>query len=224
VSDERWLSDWLLGEGTDEERRQMERRLASDPQLRARARRLEAVTGRLRDLPPAAWEAIVEQDTVAGPAARRFALPRPALAGLAAAALFATGLGVGALLNGSSSSPSRPPSVARRVALRPLTGAPGRAAGVAYVTSADQLRLDVTDLPATDSRHYYEAWLISSARRLVPLASFRVDHDGGARLQLQLPAGAASYRYIDVSLQRVGAGTALSHRSVLRGLTASGRP
>ncbi|MGI8713317.1 MAG: anti-sigma factor domain-containing protein [Solirubrobacteraceae bacterium] len=231
MTDERWLSDWLLGEGSAEQRRQMESRLAADPELRERARRLEAVTGRLHDLPPAAWEAIVDQGAHPAPRPRRArrrrrlrpAIPRSALTGLAAGILFAVGLGVGELVHGSSGTPVTTQAPAQTVALAPLAGAPARSAGVAYLSGrSDDLQLDVTHLPAIDSGHYYEAWLMSSSRRLIPLASFRVDARGGARLELALPAAVGDYRYIDISLQRVGAGTEHSHRSLLRGPTVAG--
>ena len=61
---------------------------------------------------------------------------------------------------------------------------------------------------------------MTSPRKLVPLASFRVGMRGTARLTLQLPAAESSYRYVDVSLQSVSAGTAHSAQSVRRGPTS----
>jgi hypothetical protein len=110
----------------------------------------------------------------------------------------------------------------RALALRPLGATPARASGVAYVTSGDRLVLVTDHLPVTSPGRYYEAWLMTNTRQLVPLASFRVDPTGHARVALQLPAAPTSYRYIDVSLQSAAAGTAHSAQSVLRGPTAIG--
>jgi anti-sigma factor RsiW len=217
VSDERWLSDYLLGEGSEAERAAAARRLAADPKLRARAVALGAVTDRLSALPPAAWAAVAEPPApVPTPARRRRAVPQPALAALAALVLLAAGIGIGVLV----SSGGRSPAGGRAVALRPLAGAPASARGIARITGSGRLALSVRNLPRAGAGHYYEAWLMTSTRRLVPLGSFRVVAGGRARLVLELPAPATDYRYFDVSLQNAAAGVAHSHDSVLRGATA----
>ncbi len=53
-----------------------------------------------------------------------------------------------------------------------------------------------------------------------PLTSFRVGASGTASVTLLLPAPAGAYRYVDISLQAVGAGAAHSADSVLRGPTS----
>nr|MDQ2874681.1 anti-sigma factor [Actinomycetota bacterium] len=110
---------------------------------------------------------------------------------------------------------------ARTVALRPLPGSPTHAGGSAAVTSGGRLTLRVDRLPSAGHGHYYEAWLMTNTRRLVPVASFEVDHSGTARVTVPLPAPADHYRYFDVSLQSISHGTAHSHDSVLRGPTGS---
>jgi hypothetical protein len=219
MSDERWLSDYVLEEAAEDERREIEARLAADPSLRERAQRLRDVAAELEALPPSVWSAVTGEND-RRPVARRPRFPRgiPRLtAALAAAALFVAGLGAGALLeHGSAGTPGR------TVALAPLGSAPTAAAGDAHLVGGDQLVLTVQHLPASRPQQYYEAWLMTSTTRLVPLASFRVGRGGQARLTLPLPAAASAYRYIDVSLQRVGAGTRHSADSVLRGATLPG--
>jgi len=220
MTDDQELSDYLLDELSPEARHRMERRLAKDPELRERAESLTSLVGNLQTLPPAAWEAIGAQRTepASEPAAspRRFRRLTPRVAiGLATAAivLFAAGIGVGVLLERGSG-----PSGAT-VALKPLPGSRSTATGTARVTGSERLDLVVTGLPPNAAGSYYEAWLMSSTTKLVPIASFTVDAQGHAHLQLTLPAPASSYRYIDVSRQLPRNGTAHSGDSVLRGAT-----
>jgi hypothetical protein len=223
VSDERWLSDYLLGEQTESDAAEARRRLDADPAARARAARLADVAATLHELSPAAWEVASEPlSEVPAPPERAGAPPRrwrpvsPALAAALAIVALAIGVGVGALVwSGGGGGPA-----ARTVALRPLPGTSARATGSAQVTSGGQLTLSVRRLPATGAGRYYEAWLMTDTRHLVPLASFEVSGSGSARVTVPLPAPAARYRYFDVSLQTVSGGTAHSDRSVLRGLTS----
>ncbi|MGA2013042.1 MAG: anti-sigma factor [Solirubrobacteraceae bacterium] len=222
MSDDRRLSDWVLREGSDPDRAETERRLAGDPALRARALRLQETAEALRGVPGAAWEAIGDADAPAVTRPRRRWWPAPgarpsaALAAALAAVVFAAGVGAGALISGAGGTgpPGSP------LALRPLAGGPASAGGVAYLIGGNRLELVISHLPATAPSRYYEAWLMTSLRRLIPLASFHVDRQGRARLDLPLPAAARSYRYIDVSLQSAGAGAAHSAVSVLRGPTS----
>lgn len=228
MSDEHWLIDHLLGEQSDAEAAEAQRRLDADSQLQARAAGLADVVRRLDDMSPAAWElgAAVDAAAAAADAGRRALpadrprrapawAPSPALAALVAVALVAIGVGLGAWLFGAGGG-SGP---GRAVALRPLPGTPADAAGQARISSSGRVSLAVSRLPQAGRGRYYEAWLMTSRTRLVPIASFEVDHRGSARLTVPLPAPASGYRYVDVSLQRLGAGIAHSHRSVLRGPT-----
>jgi hypothetical protein len=223
VIDDQWLSDYLLGEAGAEERRELERRMEADPELRARVRGLDDVTRRLLAVPPAAWDAIADPrpaDSVPAPRTRRSSrfggrsMPQLVGAALAAVLLFAAGFAVRSLSNGTAGS--RP---ARELALDPLAGGPTNVSGVVYFHGELSMVLVIRYLPATAPGGYYEAWLMTSLTKLVPLTSFRVNSHGQARLTLQLPASESDYRYIDVSRQSVGAGTAHSADSVLRGPT-----
>ena len=62
---------------------------------------------------------------------------------------------------------------------------------------------------------------MTDATHLVSVGSFRVPRSGTARLSMPLPAPAGDYRYLNVSVQQAGAGSAISNLSVLRGPTAS---
>jgi hypothetical protein len=226
VSDERWLSDYLLGEQTESDAAEARRRLDADPAVRARAARLADVAATLHELSPAAWEVASEPRSEAPASRERGGVPKrrwhrvsPALTAALAVVALAIGVGVGALVwSGGGGNAGGP--AARTVALRPLPGTSARATGSAQVTSGGQLTLSVNRLPATGAGHYYEAWLMTDTRHLVPLASFEVGGSGSARVTVPLPAPAARYRYFDVSLQTVSGGTAHSDRSVLRGPTS----
>jgi anti-sigma-K factor RskA len=220
MTDDQQLSDYLLGELDPEARRRMERRIAEDPELRARAESLSPLVSSLQALPPVAWEAIGadrgEPKSTPAPAPHRFRrlTPRVAIAlATAAIVLFAAGIGAGMLLERGSG-----PSGAK-VALDPLPGQSSAASGTARVNGSERLDLVVTGLPRNAGGSYYEAWLMSSTTKLVPIASFTVDSDGRAHLQLTLPEPASSYRYIDISRQLPRDGTAHSGDSVLRGAT-----
>jgi Anti-sigma-K factor rskA len=179
---------------------------------------LAPLVGRLQTLPGDAWEAIAAEGS--GESAQRERpqvrlrprTPRVALAlATAAIILFAAGIGVGVLLERGSGP------AGATVALKPLPGGPATASGTAHVSSSQRLDLVVGDLPRNSAGSYYEAWLMTSTTKLVPVASFTVDAHGHAHLQLTLPARASSYRFIDISRQLAREGTAHSGDSVLRG-------
>lgn len=220
------LSDHLLSESTGEERRAVERRLAEDPDQRTRVHGLEAVTDQLRAMSAAAWEASAAAEPASAGRRRTLWWPRrpvtmPAMATalVATVLLFAAGVGTGALI---SSAGTGARVAGRSLALAPLPGTPATAGGVAYLTGSNRLVLVIDHLPSTARSHYYEAWLMTNTKQLVPIASFRVDARDRARLELQLPAPARAYRYIDVSLQSSAGGTGHSAVSVLRGPTSAG--
>ncbi len=230
MSGDDWLGDHLLGEQTESDAAEARRRLDEDPALRARAARLSELTGALHELSPAAWEVASEPHSAApapAPArAQRARVPKrrwrpvsPALTAALVIVALALGVGVGALVwSGASPNSAKP---ARTVALRPLPGTSASASGSAQVTSTGQLTLSVARLPAAGAGRYYEAWLMTDTRHLVPLASFEVRGSGEARMTVPLPAPVAQYRYFDVSLQSASHGTAHSGDSVLRGPTGS---
>jgi hypothetical protein len=219
MNDEQHLSDYLLDELEPDARARVEHQLSEDPKLRARAERLSPLVERLQTLPSAAWETVA-LDTAESPkdtgGVRLGGRLTPRIAGVLATAaivLFAAGIGVGALLQRGSSP------AGATVVLKPLPGGPPAASGVAHLSSSQHLQLVVSNLPRTSAGGYYEAWLMTSTTKLVPIASFTVDAQGRAQLQLTLPAPASSYRYIDISRQLPRNGTAHSGDSVLRGST-----
>ncbi len=165
MSDDRLLSDYLLGECSEADRRLMESRIKQDPALRRRVHQLTAVTNRLEALPPGAWAALGEQEPEA-PSGPRRRWPMPGLArarllgAVGAIVLFAVGLGVGVLVSGSGSSGS----AGRALTLRPLASAPSAATGVAHVVGGNRLKLVVAHLTPNHPGGYYEAWLMSSYR------------------------------------------------------------
>ncbi len=236
------LSEYLFGDLEPAAHAQIERLLARDGDLRARAERLAPLVGQLSDLPDAIWAFVASEHAgehpspdhlttvgalTAAPAPegdrpphppgsrprwwRRPLALRPALAATAAAALLAIGVSLGALLERVSSPSGNP------VALRALPGEPSNVSGRALITEQGRIVLTVHHLPVPHTGTYYEAWLMTSATRLLPIATFRPDATGRARIDIPLPAPAAGYRYIDISLQQTNAGLAHSRVSVLRG-------
>jgi hypothetical protein len=207
-------------------------RIAADPALRRRSEQLHDVIQRLEALPPSAWDGlesptvddgeIPHESSAAVPSpGRRTTAPRSrrfAVAALALVAIFAAGVGAGAVI--WSAQGSRATSIRQTIALRPLSGR-SQAHGIARVTQSGQLKLAVSDLPRTPTGRFYEAWLMTSRARLVPIASFRVGPDGRASMNVLLPASPSRYRFIDISLQRAAAGPAHSGDSVLRGPTGT---
>ena len=227
-SDEAALSAFLLDDLDPGERDLIERRLAQDSALRAREQRLAPLVGQLEHLSPDAWAFVATrhgaQPDLRDDLSARAPVPRsrwwhgrlsmrPALAAMAAVALLAIGVGVGVLLSRT------PGSSGTTVVLRALPGEPTSAFARGRLTPDGQIELMISHLPASQPGTYYEAWLMTNTTRLVPVAAFRPGADGWAQLDLPLPAAAAAYRYIDISLQRTGAGTAHSRHSVLRGNT-----
>jgi Anti-sigma-K factor rskA len=227
VSDDDWLTDHLLGEQSESDAAEARRRLDADPALRARAARLAEVAATLHELSPAAWEVASGPPSTAPATRERRRTPErrwfrvsPVLTAALAVVALAIGVGVGALVWSGGGGGHAGGAAARTVALRALPGTSARAAGSARVTPAGQLTLTVDRLPAAGAGRYYEAWLMTDTRHLVPLASFDVHGSGRASVTVPLPAPAARYRYFDVSLQTVSGGTTHSNRSVLRGPTS----
>ncbi len=100
--------------------------------------------------------------------------------------------------------------------LRPLS-APSDASALATMLPAGQMVVTVRHLPRSAPGTYYELWLMTNLKQLAPVSSFRVAHDGSVHLDVVLPDNPHHYAYLDISLQRIGAGTAHSSVNVLRG-------
>ena len=216
MSREDELSAYVADELDAEARERFEARMATDPRLAREVASLRALSARLQRLPTEAWE-LAQGEAVTPRSRPRWPLARPgprARPYLGAAVACAIGVLAGAVLTRT------PPAHGPAVALVALTPVAGGAQGKVTVTGGDEVILTVARLPRPDARHYFEAWLMTDATHLVALGSFRTGADGRATLQTTLPAGVHAYRYVDVSMQAVGAGPAHSSESVLRGPTA----
>jgi hypothetical protein len=200
--------------------------LPEDPELASEIASMRALTTLLAEVPAEAWQPIStpEPESPASSAKRRHRrlLTRSGvLAGATALACLAIGFAVGDLVNHGPGSPaSTQPPQAATATLRPLPGQPAAAVARVQLASAGRIVISFRRLPRPDAHHFYEAWLMTSATKLVPVASFRPDARGRALVQTSLPAPVGAFRYIDVSLQRAGADPAHSGDSVLRGPTA----
>ena len=210
---------YLLDELDPTGREDVERRLVGDAELRSEIEAMRPLIGRLDSLPEAAWP------DAASPAhasfnhpvtnsARRWSV-RPAVALGSLLAVAVLGLGLGALLRGGSGAVEPHPAA---VVLLPLQSSAGGKATVAMPRPGEMV-LKASELPRLPRGQYYELWLMSDARRTVPVASFRAGSDGSALIRVPLPAEPSRFRYFDVSRQTVAGGTAHSAASVLRGPT-----
>lgn len=204
-------AELVLGTAEPERRVEIERRLREEPALRDEVVAMEAMTGRLAELPANAWPA----PTL--PLRRRSRRLRLSLAAAAAVVVLAIGIGIGEVLGGGGSSGQPAPVLT----LEPLeTGSPARAS--IEMPDPATMVLDVSGLEPAGPGHYYEVWLMSSDTKLVSVASFSVDADNEAEIRVPLPASPAAYRYFDISRQAESEGTAHSGESVLRGGTVPG--
>lgn len=105
---------------------------------------------------------------------------------------------------GSTTGSSPPASVGSRQPLKPLSFTAPRATGTITVTRAGarlKLNLTVSGLPAAAAPRYYEVWLYNSIIDSRPLARLE---GGVTHLSVTLPADAADYNAIDISLQPPG--------------------
>lgn len=186
---------------------------------------MEALTRRLEALPPEAWKSIPAPRPERHrrvTAARHW---RPAVVTASAAACLAVGFGTGLSVSAGSAGPSGgvAGSLAARgpsVVLAPLGPAAGSERAVAVMPAPGQMVLRVADLSPSPPGTFYELWLMTDRSRLVPVAAFRVGDNRRAQLVLRLPDDPRRYTYLDISVQRVGAGTSHSGDSVLRGRLA----
>jgi Anti-sigma-K factor rskA, C-terminal len=202
------------------------RPLPEDPGLASEIASMRALTTLLAEVPAEAWQPIStpapESPVSSQTRRRRRRLTRSGgLAAATAVACLAIGFAVGGLVNHGPGSPAatRPPQAATAT-LRPLPGQPAAAVARVQLAAAGRIVISVKRLPRPDAHHFYEAWLMTSATKLVPVASFRPDAHGRALVRTSLPAPVGAFRYIDVSLQRAAAGPTHSGDSVLRGPTA----
>ena len=222
MADQGEIIDYLLGELDELDRVRFERSLQEDPALRAEVDRMRPVLTRLDGLSDDAWEHVAgahaAQEPSMQPAAprrrRRGLAPRRAAFAFAGVAALAAVI-IALLTVGSSSTSSH------TVVLSALAGAPPGSSATATITGSRRVQMNIAHLRPTDANHYYELWLMTDTTHLVSVGSFRVPSSGTARLSMPLPAPAGDYRYLNVSVQRAGAGSGISNLSVLRGPTAS---
>jgi anti-sigma-K factor RskA len=222
---------YLLGELDRVELSDFERRLASDPALRAEVERLEPTVRRLRELPRESWEAD-EPPPLQLPPTEPQHSPRPtsrpgwlagltprrmALAGAICVALFAGGVVLGTQLG---DDPEPEPAVVS-IQLQPLTGTQEGANGSVELAAADgrSAEVIVDGLPPSAPGAYYELWLLRGDET-VSLGSFTVGADGHADVPISVPVDPGRYDAFDVSLEREDGDPAHSGDSVLRGPTA----
>lgn len=195
-----------------------------DPALAAEVDAMRAITKLLEDVPAEAWEAIPAPG--AGPATSLARIRRPAglsraLAAAIAVGCLALGFAGGALLEGGGSGSSSTPAIGAAtgpsVVLHPVSAGSASSLAVAYMPGPGQMFLRVAHLPPSPPGTYYELWLMTNLQHLAPVAAFQIGAGGSAALSLRLPDNSDHYVYLDISLQRLGGGTAHSANSVLRG-------
>jgi anti-sigma-K factor RskA len=210
---------YLLDELDGTQRSELEGRLAADPELQQEIESMRPLVSQLAALPEAAWpappepaaEVAASKSRVTG---RRWTVrPGAAIASLLVVA--AIGLGLGVLLDGGGGGEETAPAIV----LTPLRPTAGEQATVA-MPRAGEMVFRAEGLAPLQAGQYYELWLMSDPTRTVPVASFQASADGSALVRVPLPADPAAFRYFDVSLQSVGAGTGHSTVSVLRGQTS----
>jgi hypothetical protein len=180
----------------------------------------------LEQLPGTAWTQERNVATAASPAreaSRRYARWRPAGTTMLHAGLLATAalaFVIGALLHPFSGGPHARSEVSHttpRVLLEPLRQTLSTSQAIAYMPGGDQMLIRLYDLPRSAPGTYYELWLMTNNTDLVSVTSFRIRSPGTKSLRLLLPSDPSRYRYLDISVQHVGDGGAISHNNILRG-------
>jgi hypothetical protein len=146
----------------------------------------------------------------------------PRVGGPLAAAVLAIAFFVGALTHPFAGATGRPRvlplSGKAHVVLKPLPGTSTGGLAVAYMPGGGHMILNVRNLPPSAPGSYYELWLMTSDTDLVSVTSFRVGASGTGSLRLVLPDDPSHYRYLDISVQHLGGGIAISQDNVLRGV------
>ena len=160
---------------------------SDDPELAS----MRAITTLLSEVPAEAWQPIPAPGHEPAPSKRRQRRPLTrsrALAAAVALACLAVGFAGGGLLvnRGAGPSASTRPAQAATATLRPLPGQPAGAVARVQLTSAGRIVLTFTRLPPPGTGRFYEAWLMTSATKLVSMASFRPDAHGRAQSLCEL--------------------------------------
>jgi hypothetical protein len=142
----------------------------------------------------------------------------PGVSGALATAALA--FAIGALIHPFSEtthSRASGPTGTAPVVLKPHPGTFNGSRAVAYMRGRDQMLLRIRDLPRSAPGTYYELWLMTSTTDLVPVTSFRIRASSKQSLRLLLPDDPSHYKYLDISVQQLGNGGAISKENVLRG-------
>lgn len=217
------VTDYLLGELSDELREVGDALMADDPRFRTEVERLRPLLVRLEDLPAEAWEGVVAPPAPAlpRPRARRLLsiwtgrlVLRPAVVVAASLVLIAAGVGIGVLSSGDGDTPE-----GVRYALSPLDGITPGARAVA-TAAGGTLRVELSGVAPTPPGSFYELWLLNSPTDLVSIGSFQVPASGAATVTVPLPDDPGRYRFLDLSVEPTDGDPAHSGASVLRGETA----
>lgn len=236
------LSEYLLGEGSEQERARLEREIAQDAELAAEAAELSPIVASLAALPEEAWDAPEPPPLRLGGAPdaprshdaapesprkerdgffRRFfsgsLSMRPAYALASVLLVFVGGLAVGLFSQGDNSADPLGPSV-QQASLAPVSSIDPRAAGSADVKHDGKvIRLKLSGLAKNSEDDFYEAWLMDPKNGLVAIGTFKVGEDGAATLDLPVPVGTDRFPVVDISLQPADGKPTHSGVSVLRG-------
>lgn len=210
-----------LGLLLPDEERQAALLCEGDEAFRTEVERFRAAAERLAALPPSAWAAPGEVPPLAlagfpprpASARRRW---RPVLLPAAAALLVGLGIVGGMALERGRSGPGAPAVSGERLVLAPVGAGGGGGRAALPLRPGGTADLLVHGLRPNRHHTYYEAWLMSDARHLVPLGTFTVGRDGRAHVRFAYGADPRRYRYVDVSLQPDNGSAAHSADSVLR--------
>lgn len=222
-------SDYLLGELTGDDLVEAERLLREDPDFRAEVDRLRPAVQQLEELPNEAWEEL-EPPPLPVPAtartapspprrSRRRLVLRPAIAGLASAALLLVGVGAGLLLGDDESA--GPSGGGETLALAPVEPRGEGATGSAELIGAEggEAVVDVSSIRPSSSDEFYELWLLNGPDDLVSLGSFKVGPSGRATVNVPLPVDPSRFGFVDISVERDDGDASHSGQSVLRAPT-----
>lgn len=189
---------------------------ADPPGLAAETQAMRAITTLLTELSAEEWRPIPQPART-----NRLTAHARVFAALAAVACIALGFAGGVLVQDARRAPASNSTPAltggTSVTLRPLSSSAGQSRAIAYMPAPGQMLLHITHLTPSPAGTYYELWLMTDLRHLTPVAAFRIPNSGQATLSLRLPDNSTNYQYLDISRQLLGAGTAHSGDSILRG-------
>ncbi|MEI6447741.1 MAG: anti-sigma factor [Actinomycetes bacterium] len=221
------IDEYLLGDLTAVELKEIEGRASEDPAVRREIEDGKAVVAVLSSMTDTAWSPpeppplaldLGRAEPVAQPDRRRrqrqswFDLT-PRFAAVCAASLIAVGIGgTIAVQQLSDRDPGGP-----TVRLASVSSIDPQAAGAVKLSpDGKTATVTVSGLKPTDRDRYYEMWLLNSNRDLVSAGGFQVGSDGRAKVTVPMPASMDDYRYFDISLEKAKGDPGHSGTSVVR--------